>query len=105
MNTEDEEFEKDVKGLWDQWLFVVVATCLAVFIGIAVNAAYEILRDCFSAWYILVLGIIFSLILIDLFTYLLTTLYHTREHPEETYSGFLKRYWKMRVRSLQFWRK
>jgi hypothetical protein len=103
MNTNNDEFEKEVNELRGQWGFVLVAAFLAIFIGIAVNAAYEILREHYSVIYILVLGTVCSALLIDALTYLLATLHYMRDHPEEKYPGFLKRYLKMRLKSIKFW--
>jgi hypothetical protein len=100
MNKKERE---EIRGLQGQWIFVVLAGMLALFIGLATTALYEILRERFSAWYVLILFGGLAMFLIDVFSHMFENLAKLRENQNETLNGFLWRYIKYRAWSLVSW--
>jgi hypothetical protein len=95
--------KEEIRGLQGQWVFVVLAGMLALFIGLATSALYEILRERFSAWHILILYGGLALLLIDAFSYMFENLPAIRENPNESLNSFLWKYAKYRAKSLISW--
>jgi hypothetical protein len=91
----------EVRNLQLQWFFVLMAAFLGVFLAIAANAAYELLKYVYPIWVILILFGILSLLLIDIMTYFFENLEHVRKNPEEKYVMFLLKYAKMRLKKFK----
>ena len=69
MDEKEREKKEVIRSLQMQWLFVVIGVALAGFLGLALNAGYELLREHFSAWYILGWSLPPALFLIDAFSF------------------------------------
>jgi hypothetical protein len=92
----DKKEEERLRGLQIQWMFVVLAALLALFLGVAVNALYDILQTFYSPWFIFIFFGSLGLLIADAFTYFLKTPQEIY-HPSRSVFLFLWRYCKARI--------
>ncbi len=91
MNSKD--WKKEGREMRVQWVFVFLATILAIFAGLAVSAAYELLRLVYSPWYILLMAVPALFVLISMISFFFDTWEESIAESEE-FNQFLRRYFK-----------
>ena len=89
----NKEWKKEEHQMQVQWVFVFLATILAIFAGLAVSAAYELLRLVYSPWYILLMAVPALFVLISMISFFFDTWEESIAESEE-FNQFLRRYFK-----------
>lgn len=94
-----EKEEKDYTSLQIQWVFVFIGALLAFFLGIFVNAAYDLLTEFYSKWYVLFLSGVITLFLIDAFTFFFDNV--EKKDSTDSFRKFLSLYWRYKMKSMR----
>ncbi len=90
--------QKEIKGLHVQWVFIVIGSLFAVFLGVAVNALYDLLKIINSPFMILIIFGCGSLFFFGFFNFLFENLSELKSIPNLKVRTilwmFLKRFFK-----------